>query len=968
MNDKTALLRAENRLQEILLAYVEAAETGTPPDRQKLLAAHPEFAKEIDEFLGSYHQLNRMAWPLRERDARRPELASGPPKQTTSTEASESPGESAVPAGLGQLGDYRLLREIGRGGMGVVYEAEQISLRRRVALKILPFAGGADARQLQRFRNEAEAAAHLHHSHIVPVFAVGSERGVHFYAMQFIEGQSLATLIGDLSDQQDAKYATKGTNCAKERTVARSTRAAAVISTEHSTRSNRFFRSVAMVGRQTAEALEYAHQMGVIHRDIKPANLLLDARGDVWIADFGLAQFHSQAGLTVSGELVGTLRYVSPEQAMAKRGLVDHRTDIYSLGATIYELLTIQPVFDGKDRHALLHQIGFAEPKPPRTVDPSIPFELETIILKALAKGPPDRYASAQELADDLQRFLDDKPIKATRPTVAERGRKWMRRHPSVVVATMLLLICGLIGFAVSTVVIAQEQSKTKKAYDDLDLQEKQTQAAYEKLAIEEKRTKAANGELAAEQIRTKAALDAEESQRRLAEADFSQAQRAIELVVQFSEGELAHDPRQQDVRRRLLLTVLDYYEDFLAQHEDDLNLQAGRERVATLVTELSSLRGSALMAILREANVQQDLDLSEEQMKRIAAFVNNQTKNSNAKDKGPRTMASLAAIEKSLGEILDPAQKKRFQQIVLQVQNQGRYGFSDPKLVETLKLTTMQRERIRQIQHKTHQAWRDHVFTTDKKIKNPVEFWADVQDRVLTVFETEQRNQWRELAGRLITIDYREGYPFDGKNVDLPPRPPFEFPDWRGAIAVMHSGKDYAGSGFGHKVRFDDKQYYCWRGKEISATAFEIAVTADPLTQEERVNLTTKDDLLWPKTKARRGWMVLFRSADPSVWNTDSPDKTRFAIPVARAPKDICYLRLKRMDTGETLIIPVAYADLANAPKKIHDQQDFVWNGAANEAWGGRHLGIAETRPLLRGGPPKGPPMNGPGKGPPPS
>jgi serine/threonine protein kinase len=951
-DESTEAPQAQDRLQEILLGYVEAAEAGTTPDQQTFLAAHPEYAREIGEFLASYHQLNQMAAPLRGASS----AVRGAREEVTTH---PSPGITHATPELGQLGDYRLLREIGRGGMGVVYEAEQISLRRRVALKILPFAGGADARQLQRFRNEAEAAAHLHHSHIVPVFAVGSERGVHFYAMQYIEGQSLATLIDDLADQQK-QGAARGNQGGKDGPVAKSTQAAVAITTEHSARSSQFFRRVATIGKQTAEALEYAHQMGVIHRDIKPANLLLDARGDVWIADFGLAQFQSQAGLTVSGEMVGTLRYVSPEQAMAKRGLVDHRTDIYSLGATLYELLTLQPVFDGKDRHALLHQIGFEDPRPLRSVDPAIPFELETIVLKALAKNPPDRYGSAQELADDLERFLDDKPIQARRPTLVERGRKWMRRHPSVVMAAMVLLIFGMIGSAVSTVVIAQEQTRTQKAYDDLD-------ATYVKLAVEEKKTKGAYTELAAEQVRTKKAYDAEERQRRNAEADFAQAQRAIKLVVQFSEGELAHRPEYQDIRRRLLLTVLDYYEDFLAQHENDPNLQAGRERVALLVTELSSLRGNTLLAIIREPSVHADLELSAEQKKRITSFVNSQTKPPSPKDKGPRPMVALPAVEKSLADILEPAQSERFQQIVLQVQNQGRYGFSDPKLVETLRLTTKQREGIREIQNETHQVWLDHVFTNDKKIKKPAEFWADVQDRTLTVLDADQRRQWRNMTGKPVTVDYREGYPFDGKNVDLPPRPPFEFPEWRNPIAVMQTGKDHAGSGFGHKQFVDDKQYYCWRGKEIAPTAFEIAVTADPLTKEERFDLLTKGDRPPPEAKAPRGWTVLFRSADPSVWNTDSPDQASYALPVSQAPRDVRYLRLKRMDTGESQIVAVRHADLAQTPKQLPENQDFVWNGSANEVHGGRHLGIAETRPL-RGMFHKGTPKKGPsGKGPPP-
>jgi serine/threonine protein kinase len=446
--DVKETLERQERLQSICLMYVEAADRGQTPDRVAFLEAHSEFACEIEEFLAGYHHLQNVAGTFRNlvclgegwNGGRASPDADEPARPLESTAAHGGGEQVALEERLGQVGDYRLLREIGRGGMGVVYEAEQKSLHRRVALKILPFAGGLDSRQLQRFRNEAEAAAHLHHTHIVPVFAVGSERGVHFYAMQYVDGVSLSSLIDHLSRVKHGT-APEGVTA---RQVAEITQAVAAISTERLTSGSSFFQRVATIGKQTAEALEYAHQMGVIHRDIKPANLLLDERGDVWIADFGLAQFQNRAGLTITGELVGTLRYVSPEQAMAKRGLIDSRTDIYSLGATLYELLTLRPVFDGKDRHVLLHQLSFTEPKPPRALDASIPLELETIVLKALAKNPGDRYGSAQEFADDLQRFLEDKPIKAKRPSLAERGRKWLRRHPSAVVTAMLLLLFGL--------------------------------------------------------------------------------------------------------------------------------------------------------------------------------------------------------------------------------------------------------------------------------------------------------------------------------------------------------------------------------------------------------------------------------------------------------------------------------------------------------------------------------------------
>src|SRR5205823_7117181 len=183
---------------------------------------------------------------------------------------------------------------------------------------------------------------------------------------------------------------------------------ATAASTERSTKTPAFFRTVANLGVQAAEALEHAHQLGVIHRDIKSANLLVDERGNLWVTDFGLAHCQSQAGLTMSGDLVGTLRYMSPEQALARRVETDHRTDVYSLGATLYELLTLEPVFNGRDRQELLRQIAFEAPKPPRRLNRAIPAELETIVLKALEKNPTDRYATAQELADDLERYLKD--------------------------------------------------------------------------------------------------------------------------------------------------------------------------------------------------------------------------------------------------------------------------------------------------------------------------------------------------------------------------------------------------------------------------------------------------------------------------------------------------------------------------------------------------------------------------------
>jgi serine/threonine-protein kinase len=256
--------------------------------------------------------------------------------------------------------------------------------------------------------------------------------------MQLIEGQTLAAVIRDARQPEGEPTAAAGAEAAA------STAPAAALSTARPRRDAASYRRVAEVGAQAAEALDYAHQMGVIHRDVKPSNLLLDGRGQLWVTDFGLAQLQTSEGPTLTGDLLGTLRYMSPEQALAQRVLVDQRTDVYSLGATLYELLTLRPVFLGEDRQELLRQIAFDEPTPPRRLNRVIPAELETVVLKALEKRPQDRYATAQELAEDLRRFLEDKPIRARRPSWRQVALKWTRRHRPAVWAAAVTVILTL--------------------------------------------------------------------------------------------------------------------------------------------------------------------------------------------------------------------------------------------------------------------------------------------------------------------------------------------------------------------------------------------------------------------------------------------------------------------------------------------------------------------------------------------
>lgn len=427
----------DTRLGEALAEWLEAAEAGRPPDEEAFLARHAGVADDLRRHLADWKRFH----------------GPGTGRDPNATEADAF--TATLPPGQ-PLGDFRLVRELGRGGMGVVYEAEQLSLGRRVALKVLPFAATMDDRQLRRFQNEARAAAALEHPHIVPVYGVGCERAVHFYAMRLIDGETLAALIARHRPAEAVRAA-----------PADPTAPVAAASTETAARDVAFYRRAAEWGVQAAEALEYAHGLGVVHRDVKPANLMIDAAGKLWVTDFGLARTAADSGLTMTGDLLGTLRYMSPEQALARHGLVDHRTDVYALGATLYELLTGRPAVGGTDRQEVLRRIAEEDPVPPRRVNAAIPADLETITLKALAKEPGERYATAGELAADLGRFLRDEPVRARRPTLGQRARKWAWRNRAVVTmgsaSAFAVLAVAVVLLAVSNVWVRREQAETEK-------------------------------------------------------------------------------------------------------------------------------------------------------------------------------------------------------------------------------------------------------------------------------------------------------------------------------------------------------------------------------------------------------------------------------------------------------------------------------------------------------------------------
>jgi serine/threonine-protein kinase len=542
------------------------------------------------------------------------------------TDAGDGRNHEASAPRLAQVGDYRILREVGRGGMGVVFEAEQVSLGRRVALKVLPRHVAADRTALERFHREARAAARLHHTNIVPVFEVGRDRDVVYYAMQFIEGHGLdvvvravarlrvgpspqaaattrealgvsrvaaSLLTGRLTASDSAVEATgveatapldrEGRTAPGAHSSAAGPSAPVLSATvlplsslEGSGRRTPFARSVAQLGIQVAQALAYAHARGVVHRDIKPSNLLLDQAGVVWITDFGLAKAEED-GLTQTGDVLGTLRYMAPERF---RGEGDGRADLYALGLTLYELLTLRPAFAATDRLELMERIKGHEPERPRTLDARIPRDLETIVLKAIEKDPARRYATAGALAEDLRRFLADEPIAARRASALEHAARWAKRHPAQaalggVVAGVLVIatiasswIAGHMANLAKTAQLAARGQMLARQLADREAR-----------AAEAARSHEAELRRQADQSRHDAekALGEAKAQSARAEHNFARARAAVDdYLTTVSESPQLAAPGLQPVRRALLRSALVFYQRFLEERAQDSSIRAG--------------------------------------------------------------------------------------------------------------------------------------------------------------------------------------------------------------------------------------------------------------------------------------------------------------------------------------------------------------------------------------------------------
>lgn len=651
----------DDRVVDAVKDYMKLLDAGNAPSQEEYLMQHAEIADELRpslEGLALVHQagVNSIA------------------SSHQSVEIQAPDAEFAAKP----IGDFRIVGEIGRGGMGVVYEAVQMSLNRHVALKVLPFASGLDEVRLQRFRNEANAAAALHHTNIVPVYAVGSDRGVHYYAMQMIDGNTLADLIASMAgtEQQQGSFDSTllGTDhnqddsptpvrisSPTQETVSQNAALSSTVLTNSKTERSQHYRSVVGMIHQASLAIEHAHLYGVVHRDIKPANLLLDSAGKIWVADFGLAQVQSdQSNLTRTGDPMGTLRYMSPEQAAGRRDGIDHRTDIYSLGVTLYELLTLRPAIADGDYREMLNRVALVEPPSPKSIDPLLPIELDTIVRKAIAKLPAERYATAGEFAKDLQAWLDDKPIAAKPPTVLERLNKWRRRNSGLVAMAGLLLMVATAALTVTT-------------------------------------------------FMTSAALTRETKQRAVAENRFKQALTAVETFSSLSESELSHRDNMQDLRRSFLQTSLTFYQDFLDEREDNdsvaADLQATRDHVQRMVEELTVLENLSPLNLLSQLRVQEELGATDDNAAEVRAAIDDFRRARDSlsnrfvgglQDENNELSGLLMTLDESIHQHLSQEQLERLRQ--LNRQRRLPFTFKDSETIAALALTGKQVEEIDRI------------------------------------------------------------------------------------------------------------------------------------------------------------------------------------------------------------------------------------------------------------------------------
>lgn len=622
--------------------FTQRFRSGNPPSIKEYVEKYPELADEINEVFPSVAMLEQLRSNQNE----------------SLDQLEKGPQLPPIPSKLHD--DFQILRVAGRGGMGIVYEAVQRVLQRRVALKILNDSVISSPKHVHRFAREARSAATLHHTNIVPVFSFGQTDGTHYYVMQFINGAGLDEIVSELrrlENQNDAdsmddltddplasstshsaeltaralrdglferprkpgENLASTSNSAMRRTVgsvdeysqtkelnaesnSKSSQTIVIekqelsaaslssdaeqatpidpskLETENPGSSQKlgmsYWKSIVRMGVQVADALQYAHSNRVLHRDIKPSNLILDSQGTVWVTDFGLAKQLEEDDLTRTGDVVGTLRYMSPEQLDGK---ADARSDIYSLGLSLYEMLTLRPAFDETTHGKLLQQKSNKTSISTHSINRKIPRDLETIILKACEADPKNRYQTAGELAEDLQRFLDDEPIRARRANPAERLVRWTRRNPYIAfwigtAASLLIAVAAITSVYSYSLKFALNDAITARKEADASLTKARIAEASAKnsLAIAKEAQSKSREDVAKLKTNVNDAVDA------FGEIVTNLSKRGPQSIEFDLEGEVGSSSQSQLTQEdiELLNSLLPFYEKFVTQVSDDWEIR----------------------------------------------------------------------------------------------------------------------------------------------------------------------------------------------------------------------------------------------------------------------------------------------------------------------------------------------------------------------------------------------------------
>lgn len=637
-------------LERIVAHFTKRMRDGKYPSIERYKREFPDLAEEIEEVLSSVAMIEEL--------------------KQVDTHGATASGKRKLNLVHKKLGDYRVVRELGRGGMGVVFEAVHESLGRRVAIKILPESASSNPRQSERFLREAQAAANLHHTNIVTVFGVGQQENQQYYVMEFIDGENLSRIIDTICNPLENQPVPPPELAARE-TVdgdVRSTNDSWKLSHTGSSpapsiefwaakREKKPWHWAADLGAQIADALVHAHQHGILHRDIKPSNLMLDGKHVVWITDFGLVKNLTNQSLTKTGDLVGTPQYMAPE---AFEGKYDERSETYCLGLTLYELATLKPAFQGKTTHELIASIATSTPEPPRRICPHIPRDLSTIIEKAIQREPADRYQTAVELRDDLRAFLTDQPILARRSDPLERAWRWTRKNPLVtsLMTVSAILIC-LVAITATTGYLT-----TQNALNQLSIENRKLMVAETAIKEQERQVKL-NLERVKEQYdraETNVALTLEMLDHMFDQIIVKDSASLTDLQIDGLDelSEIRTSVTAEDAR--FLEEMLVFYERFALQNSDNADLMLETASAYRRVANIYQLIGEASKA---EPAYLEAIQIYQERLKETEELDNSRYRELTLSV--VRTRNDLAFLLANTGKRSDSARK--FQASALQLE-----------------------------------------------------------------------------------------------------------------------------------------------------------------------------------------------------------------------------------------------------------------------------------------------------------